>query len=75
MGSDVFRDPYADLALSQLLDLSVAVTLTRAERAVLVAAVRSEIIVNKEIHRHLKIRVDAILKEISAARVHLPRSE
>jgi hypothetical protein len=72
MGSEIFRDPYADMALSQLIDLSAAVKLSPAERSVLIASVRSEILVNKEIHRLLKARVDSVLKEISANRPHLP---
>lgn len=75
MGSEIFRDPYADMALSQLLDVSAAVKLTPAERSVLVASLRSEILVNKEIHRLLKTRINSVLKEITATRTHLPLHE
>ena len=75
MGAEIFRDPYADMALSQLLDLSAAVKLSPAERTVLIAAVRSEILVNKDIQRLLKARVDNVLQELGAVRTHLPVRE
>ena len=49
MGAERFRDPYSDFVLSQLLTPSTAIKLTRAERSVILAAVRSEVLINADI--------------------------
>lgn len=70
-----FRDPYADFVLSQLMSPSEAVRLSPAEQMVLLAAVRSEILVNSKVRQHLMKKVNAVLEKLKAARKSFPELE
>lgn len=75
MADHRFRDPYADFVLSQLLSPSEAVRLNPAEQSVLLAAVRSEMLVNLEIRAHLMKKVSTILNELKKSRRSFPGHE
>jgi hypothetical protein len=72
MSSGVFgreyRDPYADLVLSQLLSVKDALTLSRPEYELLLASVRSYILTSPDIRKILQRQVKEMIAELQAAR-------
>jgi hypothetical protein len=68
------RDPLDDLVLSQLVDPATAVNLSRAERVVILAAVRSEVLINPQIRKHLKAKVADVVRELLSARRRFPQA-
>lgn len=82
-GKHAFQDPYADypvrdplddLVLSQLVDPATALGLSRAERVLISAAVRSEVLINPHIREHLKAKVDNVVRELLSVRRRFPEA-
>jgi len=66
------EDPWTDFILTQLLTIRETSQLNLAERALLTAAVRSEMIVNTSIHDLLRTKARETLSELRSARRQLP---
>lgn len=75
MASSSGHDPYSDYILTRLLTVRESADLTSAEREVLTAAVRSEILYDEQIRDILAQRARGVYAELRSIRVNLPTTD
>ncbi len=66
----IFRDPYADLVVSHLLEPSEAMQLSKKEFEILMASVRGHMLTSDAISKELRGKVSEVVSELRSARKH-----